>query len=223
MEFKKQSLAKHCETLGIPFEVIPLPRDDQGWRVGNSFFKRPERAALQLFTNKGWQGTHIEGGPILLTMKAAGLDWLIANNTFNDKEDAIRRYLEASIHIGSAKADGFISCVASCNEKSFIKNFEEIYADEFIQSWFPMLTTNGILNLYRTLGSRLTDIARIFVTRPYDLRAGWPDLCLVKDNRMQFVEVKTTDNLHYSQYDVINSILKPLEFPIKVVKLTPNK
>ncbi|WP_312779311.1 hypothetical protein, partial [Escherichia coli] len=54
---------------------------------------------------------------------------------------------------------------------------------------------------------------------PYQYRSGWPDLTLVYENCIEFVEVKTTDNLHKTQLTTIPMILQILPGTVSVCRL----
>ncbi|EGA7539754.1 VRR-NUC domain-containing protein [Salmonella enterica] len=54
--------------------------------------------------------------------------------------------------------------------------------------------------MFDTVGrEKLFELAKVFAANPYQYRSGWPDLTLIRDKSIKFVEVKTTDNLHKSQ------------------------
>ena len=55
----------------------------------------------------------------------------------------------------------------------------------------PNVREHHVTGLFDALGpDRLAEIATVFATAPYDLRAGWPDLTLWPDGKVKFVEVK---------------------------------
>lgn len=75
------------------------------------------------------------------------------------------------------------------------------------------VTVTRLLALWDGIGAwRLAQLAAIVVTDPFYFRAGWPDLTLVGHDGLRFVEVKTTDKLHSSQYNVIREVLQPCGF-----------
>jgi len=217
--FINRPLPKHCESLGIPLEVVTLKHDESGWWVGDMAFKRPEPAILQIYKNESWHGTYVEGSPVIMTIKCAAFDWLVKHNLFQTRLDAIRDAPMGAIMRHPDKVEEFLAEIQACSERLFLKNFIEIYADDIVKSLHPYLNPPHMAALFRALGPKLTQIARIWATRPYDLRVGWPDLCLVKESEVQFVEVKTTDNIHQSQHDVITTVLNPLNLSMKVVKV----
>ena len=58
----------------------------------------------------------------------------------------------------------------------------------------------------------------MFFEKPYEYRAGWPDLTVVGDS-LRFVEVKTTDLLHESQIRFAKELALPLGLQCEVVQL----
>ena len=178
------SLSDQCSALAISIDKLELRRSGNQWQFGNSSFDRPEAAALAYYQNEGFLGACCEGGPILLTLKAAGLDWLVKNNTFQDRNDAINRYLEAAIQISKDKRTGFVDHVALVRSGDFDRNFRELYASDFIRSNYPEISIRFIRELRKVLGQSLVRIAEIFVEDPYRYRAGWPDLTLVRPNQL---------------------------------------
>ena len=62
-------------------------------------------------------------------------------------------------------------------------------------------------------------LANQFQMDPYRFRSGWPDLTLVNGEYIEFVEVKTTDKLHYSQIDTISFMKDLTPYKFKVVRI----
>lgn len=215
-----KELRASCQRMGIGFEELSLQKHGRSWLVANRAYPRPESAALAYFVGQGWQGTRCEGGPVLLAMKTAGFKWVVKNNFFKDVDDAVNRFLEAAIQISIDHSDEFVKEVSICSRYTYRENFMKIYESELIQHYYPGITLEFMMNLYSALGERLAAIAKIFVTAPYDYRSGWPDLCLVRNGAVKFVEVKTSDALQTSQIRLIGQILRPLEFDVLVLKLS---
>lgn len=81
--------------------------------------------------------------------------------------------------------------------------------------------TAGLTGLFDALGpDRLAEIATVFATAPYDLRAGWPDLTLWQDGKVRFVEVKApSDSFHASQARLISKLLLLLAFEVSLAEV----
>ena len=52
-------------------------------------------------------------------------------------------------------------------------------------------------------------------------KSGWPDLTIVNENFLRFVEVKTTDILLDNQIRIIKELLLPLGYSVSVIQLIP--
>ena len=219
---KKRKIEKQCEANGISYEKIEMKREDGKWIHQGILYSNPERAALSFYESQGYIGAYCEGRALFLLYKTMMLGFLYSINTFNDRNDAIRRYFEAQCSIHSDKEEQFIQALEWANEILIVNNFNEIYEDDFVRSVHPGLTGEILVEIFRASGKEmLTDIFKIFFSDPYKYRSGWPDLTLAKDNKLYFVEVKTTDALHEAQFNVINEIIKPLELSFSVTMLVP--
>ena len=91
-------------------------------------------------------------------------------------------------------------------------------------AFYPSVHAEHVLGLFEAIGTeRLERIAEVFATAPYDLRSGWPDLTLWKDNMVRFVEVKApSDSFHASQARLISKLLLPLGFDVALAEVRPN-
>ena len=113
------------------------------------------------------------------------------------------------------------------DHRTLIANVEAVDLERIARNWriisataghspayYPRVAWEHVEGLFCTLGaSRLAQIAQIFATAPYDLRAGWPDLTLWRGNEIRFVEVKSpSDGMHASQARLISAVLVPLGF-----------
>lgn len=97
---KRSSLENQCKELNLPLVEIQL--DYEG---------RPEPALLNYYESLGYVGSFIEGCTFLTVLKALMLDKLADLNTFNDRNDACARYLEAQLTIHKDKVDEIINSI----------------------------------------------------------------------------------------------------------------
>jgi len=97
---KRVSLEKQCEELSLPLEEIQLSYEGQ-----------PEPALLKYYESLGYVGSYIEGYTFLTVLKALMLDKLVELNTFNDRNDACTRYLEAQLTIHKDKLNEIINSI----------------------------------------------------------------------------------------------------------------
>lgn len=210
---------KQCAEYGLPIEAFSFQRqqDSKLWIGEDLNCYTPEQVVLNSYLDAGYEGSWCEGGTLLHLMKSACFPILVKYNTFSCREDARRRYFEGQCTILSAHHDEILSTISSATISEIEKYSTEIVEDKFIQEWFPRVSAQHIIRLWNALGSNLlTEIARIFLSQPYDYRAGWPDLTLIRGQMLRFVEVKTTDSLHASQLRIVNAFSKSLSLNFSV-------
>jgi len=190
------------------------------WRLGNAVNVPPEVAVAEHVAAAGRLCSWCEGGSINLLIKAAALDTLARRNLFEDRSDAIRRYLEAQLTLLQDHKVEILSAVRSITPKRLAENIAEILADDFIREAYPRVKESFLLKLAATTGlDFIVRAATIFFTRPYEYRAGWPDLTILDDTGVQFIEVKTTDLLHDSQLRFAREVAAPLGLKCAVIQL----
>ncbi|MEH6345276.1 MAG: VRR-NUC domain-containing protein [Bermanella sp.] len=203
------SLIKQCEKLSLLYEEVVLNYSDM-----------PEKAALEFFKKQGYVGYYNEGSLILNVIKALMLDKLAELNIFNDRGDACSRYLEAQLTILHEHTGVLVSSIRQTSKDKFISNFQEIINSSYIKSSYPNLSVNLAVALFDALNTNdFINVAQKISEEPYDFRKGWPDLTIIKDNKVRFIEIKTTDKLKKSQMKTIpamDSILPCLFSVLKV-------
>ncbi|MCG2572234.1 MULTISPECIES: VRR-NUC domain-containing protein [unclassified Acinetobacter] len=206
---KRLSLKDQCIESGIDFEEIKIAYD-----------AKPELALLKYYEKQGYIGSFIEGYTILTVLKALMLDKLTQLNPFNDRNDACSRYLEAQFTIHKGLESVIINSIRSINRGKYLSNLREIFKQPFIKSQHPNLSFQCCEALYDAIDLEIfIRVARKFSEDPYTYRNGWPDLIIVKDNEVRFIEVKTTDKLHSSQLITIPTFSKILPYNFSVCKL----
>lgn len=181
----------------------------------------PEPALLKYFESLGYRGSYVEGATILIVLKALMLDVLAENNLFQDRKDACCRYLEAQLCILKDKLDLLILSISEIKRDSFIKNATEILSQKFIQELYPSLGIDCLIALFDAIDASIFQKLVLKISEdPYVYRAGWPDLVIIKDKEVQFIEVKTTDNLHDSQLKTIPAKMAVLPYKFSVYRLS---
>lgn len=203
-------LSEQCEILKIDLVDIKL-----------EFTGCPEPAALQYFEKEGYIGSCNEGTMMLTILKALMLDKLSELNLFKDRNDACCRYLEAQFTILEKNIDSIIRSISTTKRDQFIDNFKEIITQPFIQKEHPGNSINVAVALFDAINTNtFINLAKKFSEDPYSYRSGWPDLTLVKDNKVYFIEVKTTDKLHKSQLKTIPAIMEVLPYDFSVLRIS---
>jgi hypothetical protein len=108
-----------------------------------------------------------------------------------------------------------VANVANADMPRIMRNWEIIRATAGDSpAYYPAVRREHVVGLFQSLGAaRLADIARLFATAPYDLRAGWPDLTIWRGDAVRFAEVKSPgDSLQPSQARLVSALLVPLGF-----------
>lgn len=117
------------------------------------------------------------------------LDKLAEYNTFNDRNDACCRYLEAQLTILKEKTSVLISSIALTNKSTFLKNIQEIIEQPFIKSQHPGLSAKCCEAIFDAIDTDVfINLADKIAEDPYKFRNGWPDLTIVKGKEIQFIE-----------------------------------
>ncbi|MBK3901819.1 hypothetical protein GFM10_01955 [Pseudomonas aeruginosa] len=221
MSKSRISLSDQCLEVGWPLtEVLAHKQDKRSWSLDGESFWPPEVVVGQMYSNAGASVNFCEGGSVLLLMKAAALDALARLNIFNDRDDAINRYLEAQMVILADHTTEIIETVRTITPDVLARNVKELSESAMLQSFFSRVNQQFMLELFDHLGgNKLADILQAFSAAPYDYRAGWPDLIVLQDRMIKFVEVKTSDKLLESQLRFARGIGTPMSFDCSVVRL----
>lgn len=204
------SLEQQCKFLSLNLDIKTFKSLDF-----------PEFQAYKWFKSQGFVGTFCEGGAILTVLKALTLDKLTELNSFNSREDACTRFLEAQFTILKNHKNDLLNSISKTSETRFLHNFSEIINFESIKEYYPGLSIEFAKHFARSLDREVfSKIADKFFQSPYDYRKGWPDLTLINENQVKFVEIKTTDKLHHSQIRIIDKFSPLIPAKFEVLKLT---
>ena len=225
LKLPKASLAQQCE--GIGWSLIDLPaqkHDKRSWSIDGGTAGLPEEVVGRMYASNGAHVSFCEGGSVLLLMKAAALETLAKRNTFSDRSDAIARYLEAQLTILAEYTAEIVETVRSITPDALARNVVELADSTTLRSFFPRVKPEFMLELYEQMGNeKLADLLQAFSVAPYEYRAGWPDLILLTNGSLKFVEVKTSDKLLDTQMRFAKGIGKPMGFDCGVVRLKATK
>jgi hypothetical protein len=202
-------LEQQCEQLGLPiYEAVGPYNSD------------PEHFLWRHFEGVGFCAAHCEGGAFLTLIKAAALSILAEINTFGSRDDACTRFLEAQFVIHKERMSYILNTIEHATLRDVEENFEEIYKHSIVQEAYPGLKKEFISSLFIALGPPcLRNIAEFLFEDPYCYRNGWPDLTLLKDDKIWLCEVKTTDRLHLSQVKTIPRIQNIIPARIAVIQI----
>ncbi|MBI6943821.1 VRR-NUC domain-containing protein [Pseudomonas putida] len=225
MKAPKATLAQQCEGIGWSItDLVAHKHDKRSWSINGGAAGLPEEVVGQTYATGGARVSYCEGGSVLLLLKAAALETLARLNTFNDRDDAIVRFLEAQMTILAGHTDEIVDTVRSITPDGVARNVRELAANARLSTFFPRVRADFMLDLYQQMGNEmLAKILEAFSAAPYDYRAGWPDLIVLGDDAIKFVEVKTNDRLLDTQIRFATGIGNPMGFDCGVVRLTAIK
>jgi hypothetical protein len=209
---KSSSYEKQAQRFGIGHEVVHLDGGGKDWRFHRSDAYKPvELAVLDHYHAEGWHGCAAEGGLILTLIKAASFKALPV------------RHADTFIEALYAKNVAFpedrfehgelLAAIEQATPEQIERNWAVIAASAGdTPRFYPRVQRDHVVGLFNCLGGPgLRPIAELFATAAYDLRAGWPDLTIWRDNEVRFVEVKAPgDSMHASQARLISTVLVPL-------------
>lgn len=225
MKAPKATLAQQCESIGWKITDLSAHKHDKrSWSFDGGPAGLPEEIVGQTYAAAGARVSYCEGGSALLLLKAAALDTLAKYNTFNDRNDAVVRFLEAQMTIQAEHTAEIVETVRTITAAALARNVIELADNERLRNFFPRVRPEFMLDLYQRIGNdKLAQLMEAFSAAPYDYRAGWPDLMVLTDDAIQFVEVKTNDRLLDTQIRFATGIGKPMGFDCGVVRLTAIK
>lgn len=225
MRIPKATLAQQCEGIGWSItNIVAHKNDKRSWSIGGGPYGLPEEVVSLKYAEEGARVSYCEGASVLLLLKAAALEALAKLNTFNDREDAIVRYLEAQMTILKGHTDEIVDTVLAITPNRLECNVRELVGNIQIRRFFPRVRADFMLDLYNQMNNEmLASILKAFSVAPYDYRAGWPDLIVLNDESINFVEVKTSDRLLDTQLRFANGIGNPMRFDCGVVRLIASR
>ncbi|MGI8437833.1 MAG: hypothetical protein ACR2NX_13185 [Chthoniobacterales bacterium] len=207
---------------GLPAEIIGATEIPgcKSWRYGTETYTRPEELVLAVYRSRGFEGCWCRGGTVNLMMKSASFPVLVRYNSFASRDDARRRFFEAQCTVLADKADEIIRTIAEATLEEVSAAANEILCDPFIRNYYPQVKHDFLLTVWKTLGAAtIAEIARVFLSKPYDYRSGWPDLTLVGADGLRFVEVKTNEGLQSAQWRIVRAFARPLGLKFSMARV----
>jgi len=207
------SLTSQCEDLDIPLQTIE-------WDSST----KPEIWTSNYYSDQGFANAYCEGGAIGLVLKGLCLDALTRTSYFHgtsvsSREDACLKGIVTLSSKSEDELDEIIEEIHATDHTKYLKNCEEILSYPAISEWYPGLSIAFINQMYEALSKdEYERIARWISTNP-EHRNGWPDITLVRNAQVYFVEVKTNDKLHRSQLITFPSLRNLIDSSIHILKL----
>lgn len=219
----RSSLESQCQMVGWELTTLgAIKAGKKTWSYQGRDDLTPEEVVVRAMTAAGGDCSWCEGGSINLLLKAATLPVLARRNIFNDRQDAICRYLEAQLTILSEFGTELVDCVTTISSADLEGNVREICADPFIKGAYPSVREDFVCRLAKAVPVELrARMLQTYLIKPYDYRSGWPDLTVISNDGLSFIEVKTTDKFHESQLRFAGEVAGNLGLKCKVVQVVP--
>ena len=213
-------LREQCSILDIPVETIQLHRkyddpavDGMYYLMGQGHRCSYEEGTvlrkvlycsyfhcLPEVTNEGWK--HFMEGMGTMPL-AIGLGLF-------DFEDYVKDY--------STIADDLKETVATVTHDTFLRNYRTLFKKGYC--WLGA-DERFAARLFDNLGNeRLKRILDTLLVDPYAFSKGWPDLTIIGDEDIYFVEVKENDKLTASQLITIPAMAKAAHITVKVLQVS---
>jgi hypothetical protein len=198
-EISRQSLRAQCESLKLPY------KEHKEKNIGT-----PEIAVLNSLKKDGWIGTHCEGYTIKHLIKAAAFSGIYkeAKAEGLEKRHVLPQLLEAHFSITGYEVSHLRNEVFKTNSILTRHRYKKIVkSSTFDRVASPKLA----MKIFKALGREsIYLLLAMYARHNYDVRAGWPDLTVVRGNHIRLIEVKKNDKLHLSQISTIPEIKKCL-------------
>jgi len=209
---KSSRFEKQAQRFGIEHEVVQLDGGGKDWRFHRSDAYKPvELATLDHYQAEGWHGCAAEGGLILTLIKAASFKVLPVRHADTFIEALYAK--NVAFPEDRFEHSELLAAIEQASPEQIERNWAVIAASAGdTPRFYPQVQRDHVVGLFNCLGgSGLRPIAELFAEASYDLRAGWPDLTLWRDDEVRFVEVKAPgDSMHASQARLISTVLVPL-------------
>lgn len=209
----KLSLSSQCDALDIPIQTKEWDRST-----------KPEIWASRQYSQQGFPNAYCEGGAIGTVIKALSLDALTRTSYFygtcvNPREDACLKGVVTLARKNENELNEIIEDIHQTDRQKYLKACEEILSYPATREWYPGLELEFLDAMYDALTKEEYErIARWIALEP-EYRNGWPDITLVGNKEVYFVEVKTTDKLHRSQLITMPALQELLDSSIQILKL----
>lgn len=218
------TIEMQCNQLGWGIQTIVAFREaKRKWSNGiNLSGVTPEEIVVQYLAKDNSIVNWCEGTSVMLFLKACALDFFEKNHWLEEcstREDAVRDGIYGQLKFVVHRIEDVVIHATSISKDRLICNINEICNDEVVQHIHPNLSRELMMALIDTISlNQRANLLRALSKDP-EFSNGWPDLTVVNNNTLSFVEVKTIDTLRDSQMNFALNIAKPNNLNCSVVKV----
>lgn len=223
-----RNIERQCAELDWPYkEIKALRQGSRKWSNGvNLSEATPEEIVVDYLKKTNSIVNWCEGISVMLFLKACALDFFTDHHwlgNFSDRDDAIRDHLHLQLNQLKNRIDEVAQHTLLVTDSDLHRNINEICADEVIQHMHPNLNKDLMIALIEVMSkTQRVDLLRT-LSLDVELTSGWPDITIINDGQLSFVEVKTTDDFKNSQINFANNIAKPNNLRCSVIRVAAQK
>jgi len=213
-------LREQCQFLQIDTQEIQLPKK----------YKDPAVDAMYYFMESGNRCCYTEGGIIMKIIYClffhrlskytkpgwvhfmSGLSTLPLAIGLNiiDFEDYITDYETIEKNL--------LKTIAEADHNVFLTNYRKFFNKGFCWYGVDEIFASEIVEIIGV--RRFAEIARVILTDPYAFKIGWPDLTVIKNGNVEFVEIKSNDRLTISQLITIPEMINEAGISASVLRIS---
>jgi len=228
--FFSQNPKTQAELLGIPFEEVWAEPRGRTWI--SPFSGRcvgPEQVVLEAYEQLGWIGEPWHGFS-LYTLQEAICHTYIHDHCDRDSLAMFYGQILTAhwVACGYGKRSELIDLPLTVPEKTVRKGFRGVLAYyRWAGTYRDVLQYAGQLEtcvfaIWRILGR--DRLRRLFWLQlggdSWKYYTGWPDLTLVLENNLLFIEVKTTDRILPQQYEILSEVAPALQLDCRIARVS---
>ncbi|SEM67244.1 hypothetical protein SAMN04487952_1062 [Halomonas caseinilytica] len=183
-------LKSQCEQMGIPFMRISSPKP-----MG------PELAVLMALDDLGVSQAAFDEGASLLSGLHASF-WPRVSEHRHGPRHGLYVFAQLEVIRREAGDPEYMDWLYACLRSMYKPKFYEIAAS--MNRLYPPVESKkkASVPIARHLVDEVENNAgelRSFLASPYNARSGWPDIAVIHNSRLAWVEVKSSDKLIHSQ------------------------
>lgn len=227
------SAKEQASFLNIPYDEILSYRSAKGWSLdAKVWVKKPEFTAREFYRKLGCECECGENYTIRLLMEALMYPLLRKYNvplnfsykdTITEKTGFLSVALPALsifnyqiIELRKNEPNKVIETISTTGEEDLRKGLDGVFRHDKHEN--NPLSNNHLVNIWRILGKKkIMALAYRYVNNIGYI--GWPDLTLVKNNKLFFSEVKASDKLFRSQVNWWLNVAKPVGLNFQISRV----
>ena len=128
-------------------------------------------------------------------------------------------YIHIDLELRRQRPEALVSAIVSADEERMRRGLRQMFRYDKMEDQEP-LDEDFVISVWKALSA--AQLEGIASRRMQNIGyVGWPDLTLVREKELKFIEVKTTDRLHESQLDTYLNVAAPLGLNFGIIQLHP--